>query len=346
MTRAMRGVVMVGLTVVAVVGGLVEGALAQDKLEKLTLAYSVPNPGSDSTYLFAGKQLGFFKEQGVDLTIQPTQGSVASFGFIASGAVDIALGTLETLPGYVLQGVPIRVVYLYVHRPIYALGLFKDGKVQRVADLKGKKVGVSALGSGAVPVLQYMLKEAGLALTDVSLVPIGVGPSAVAAIKRGDVEAVMFWDTAYANYRAQGIDLQLVSSPKLQQAYAGLGFFALEKTLASRRNTIEAFLRGITKSLAFATKNPEAATRAFAALHPEVGKNPRLEQAIWEERLKIQVLPPAARGQWGFMEPVQFENMLDVLMLAGLIKEKPPVEKLYTLEFLKAANAVDLSPIR
>lgn len=336
---------MVGLIAVTLLisGWAGPGSGQEQKVEKVVLAYSVPVPGSDSTFIFAGKQLGFFKEQGIDLQIQTTQGAVAAAGFVASGTVDVALGTVEAVPGYVLQGVPVKVIYLYAYRPIFSLGLFKGGRIQKVGDVKGKKIGVSTLGSAAIPVLQYILKEAGLALSDVTLVPVGVGPAAVAAMKRGEVDAVMFWDTAYVNYMGQGIELSLVSSPKLQQAYAGLAIYAQERTITGRRKALEGFLRGLTKSLAYSTKSPEGATRAFGELHPEIAKNPKLEQAMWEERLKIQVLPPAARGQWGYMDRVHFENLLEVLYLGGLIKEKPPVEKLYTTEFLKAANEVDLS---
>src|SRR2546430_5608764 len=60
-------------------------ALAQQH-GKIRLAYASVAPGSDSTFLFAGQQLGFFKEQGIDLEIQISGGAVAATGFVASGA--------------------------------------------------------------------------------------------------------------------------------------------------------------------------------------------------------------------------------------------------------------------
>jgi ABC-type nitrate/sulfonate/bicarbonate transport system substrate-binding protein len=202
---------------------------------------------------------------------------------------------------------------------------------------------VVTLGSGSIPVLQYMLKEAGLALSDTTLVPLGLGPAAVAAIKKGEVDVLMYHDTAYPIFGANGVEYTVYSSPKLQQGYAGQGIYALERTLAGKRTAIEGFLRGLTKSLAYAMKDPAGATRAFGQLHPEAAKNPTLEEAAWRERMKI--VASAAPGQWGAMDRTAWENLLDVLLLGGVIKDKPPVEKLYTTDFLKTANQVDLTKL-
>lgn len=342
---AVRAAVM-GVVLAALLVPAWAGTASAQGLQKLTLAYSVPVPGSDSTFLFAGKQLGFFKDHGIDLEINPTQGTVAATGFIVSGAADIGLGGIEAAPGYVLQGVPIKVIYVYTYRPIFMVGLFKGGPIKTVADLKGKRIGVSTLGSGAITVLQYMLAEAGIGMKDVTVVPIGVGPSALAAIKKGgEVDALAFWDTMFAYLKAQGVELDHIQSPKLQQAYAGLGIWALDKTLTSRRPLVENFLRGLTKSLAYSERNPAGATAAFGKLHPAIAKNLALEEAVYRERLKIHVLPPEAKGQYGYMDRRHFDSLLDVLHTGGVIKEKPPVEKLFTTEFLKAANDVDLSKL-
>jgi NitT/TauT family transport system substrate-binding protein len=302
-------------------------------------------PGSDSTFLFAGKQLGFFKEQGVDLDIQTTPGTVAASGFIASGVLDIALGGLEAMPGYVLQNVPMKAVYLYSYRPIFWLGFLKGSKVQKASDLKGARVGVLGPGSGSIPVLSYILKENGLAPADITMVPLGLGPATIAAIKKGEVDTVMYHDTAMANFMANGIELTLYASPKLSTGYAGQGIYGLEKTLTSKRAVVEGFLRGLTKSLAYAAKDPAGATRAFGQLVPEIAKNPELEERLWRERLRISTPPAEARGQWGFMDRLAWDNLLDVLLVGGVIKDKPPADKLYTTDFLKAANQVDLTKL-
>lgn len=315
------------------------------QLAKVLLAYSSNVPGSDSTFLFAGKQLGFFKDEGIDLEIQSTGGTVASAGLIASGAMDIALGGLEAMPGYVEKGVPMKAVYVYTYRPIFKLGFIKGSKVQSVADLKGAKVGVISLSSGSIPVLQYILREAGMSIRDVDLIPVGLGPSTLAAIKSGAVDALMYHDTAYTNFAANGVEYTLYSSPRLEKGYVGQGIYTLEKMQKERPKVVTAFLRALTMSLVYASKDPAGATAAFGKLQPEIAKNLKLEEALWRERMKISEPPPQANGEWGYMDAESWNNFLDVLQLGNLITKKPALESLYTTEFLHAANTFDHSKL-
>lgn len=324
---------------------LVTGLAHAQKLETVRLAYSSTAPGSDSAFLFAGKQLGFFKDQGIDLDIQSTGGTVASAGFIASGAMDIALGGLEAMPGYVEKGVPMKAIYVYSYRPIFKLGFLKGSKIQSVADLKGAKVGVISLSSGSIPVFEYILREAGMSLKDVELIPIGLGPSALAAIKNKAVDTLMFHDTAYTGFAANGVEYTLYSSPRLDKGYVGQGIYTLEKTLKERPKVVAGFLRALTMSLVYATNNPAGAIKAFGEMVPEVAKNPKLEEALWRERMTISEPPPQANGIWGYMDADSWKNFLDVLMLGKLITKQPPPENLYTSEFLKEANAIDRSKL-
>lgn len=323
------------------------GATAQT-LEKFRFAYSSNVPGADSTFLFAGKELGFFKEEGIDLEIQPSQGIVASTSLVASGAVDVSSGGLEALPAFIEKKVPVRAIYLYGDKTMFKLGFFKDSPIQKPSDLKGAKIGILSLGSGSVNVLQFLLKEAGLTQKDVTLIPVGSGQSALAAMKNKEIDALMYHDTGFVNFEANGIQFNMYSSPKLDAGYAGIGVWALESAYKGKRDLFVRFLRAYTKSLAYAARDPEGATRAFGRLHPEVAKNPKLEEAMWRERMKIMpVVGPGGVSEWGRLkdEKTAFENLLEVQMLSGLIKTKPPLDALFTSELIKDVNKVDLSKL-
>lgn len=334
--RCFVAVMVIGIAMVCA------GNAAAQQLTKLRIAYASVAPGSDSTFLFAGQQLGYFKEQGIDLDIQISGGAVAAAGFVASGAADLGLGALEPLPGYVQKGVPMKAVYLYSYRPIFRLAFIKDAKVQSVKDLKGAKVGLLSAGSASALVLQYILQEAGMSIKDVQLVPLGVGAAALAAVKNREADVLIYHDTFYPFLEANGIALTYFVSPALERGFAGQAIYGLEKVLTERRPIVEAFLRGMTKSLAYATKDPAGATAAFAKLHPEVGRNPALEERAWRERAKITF---AINGQWGAMDDAAWQNLVDVLVAGGMIKEKVATARLYTNDFVKAANAVDLSKL-
>lgn len=165
MQRMLRCLAVFGVVLGLAATGL-NGAKAAE-LEKLRLAYASNVPGPDSVFLFAGKQLGFFKDEGIDLEIQIAGGTTAAAAFVASGTSDVALGGLEAMPGYLERGVAMKAIYVYAYRPIFSLAFLKGGKVSSIEGLKGTRVGVLTLSSGSVPVLQYILKEAGMQMSDV-----------------------------------------------------------------------------------------------------------------------------------------------------------------------------------
>ena len=177
------------------------------------------------------------------------------------------------------------------------------------------------------------------------MIPVGLGPSTLAAIKSGAVDALMYHDTAYTNFAANGVEYTLYSSPRLEKGYVGQGIYTLKKMQKERPKVVTAFLRALTMSLVYASKDPAGATAAFGKMQPEIAKNLKLEEALWRERMKISEPPPQANGEWGYMDTESWNNFLDVLLLGNLITKKPPLESLYTTEFLQAANTFDRSKL-
>lgn len=323
-------------------------ALAQ-KLDRVTLAIAAAVAGSDTTLVYAGQALGFFKEEGIDLDVEFGQGVAAATSLVASGAMDTAAGGLEALPGFVIQNVPMKAFYVYANRPIFLLGFLKTSKIQTIASLRGARVGVLNLSSGAIPVLQFILKEAGLTLDDVQLTPVGVGAAALAAIKGNQIDALMYYDTGFVSFEQQGVGFNYYSSPRLNQGYPGIGFVALEKTLRDRKSTFQALSRAMTKCAVYAIKDPVGATKAFAQLYPEIGKSIDAEVEVWKRRASI-IVPSTQSGNriWGTIDnaDVAWNNLLDVLTIGGVIKQRPPVSSLYTTDFTTDESTIDLSKLR
>jgi NitT/TauT family transport system substrate-binding protein len=323
----------------AVTAALAMSPATAQELQKLKLAYASVAPGSDSTFLFAGKQLGFFKDQGIDLDIQNGGGAVGATSLVASGASDLALGAVEAMPGQIMRGAPMKAIYMYSYRPIFRLAFIKGSKVQDVKTLKSARVGLLSAASSSAIVLQFILGKSGLRIEDVTLVPLGVGPAAVAAVKAGQADVLIYHDTFYPFLERNGVDLTYYESPTLDRPFAGQGIFGLETSYKAKPQLTTAFLRGLTKSLAYSTRDPAGATLAFSKLHPEIGKSLVLEEAAWRERVKITY---AINGVWGQMNDQIWENLLEVLLAGAVIKQAPTIGQLYSNEFVAAANKVDL----
>ena len=148
---------------------------------------------------FVARDLGHFKEFGVDAQFVIARGGSEITQLMVSGAVDLANAGAEHVfklretgfDAMVLTGQENRyITELVVHRK-------HEGKIKGVKDLKGKSIGVSGMGSGSHVSSRYVLRHAGLdPETDVTFVAVGGPLTQVKALEQGQVDAVMAFDPA------------------------------------------------------------------------------------------------------------------------------------------------------
>lgn len=142
--------------------------------------------------LTLAERLGFFKEQGLDVTITDFGGGAKSLQSLIGGSADVVTGAYEHTIRMQAKGQEIRAVIELGRFPGIVLAVRKDkaASVKSFKDLKGFKIGVTAPGSSTNFFLNALLAKDGLKSTDVSIIGIGAGMSAVAAMKKGDIDAI------------------------------------------------------------------------------------------------------------------------------------------------------------
>src|SRR5207245_9416991 len=142
--------------------------------------------------LTVAEQKDLFKERGLDVEIQDFAGGAKSLQALVGGSVDVVTGAYEHTIRMQAKGQDIRAVIELGRFPGIVVGRSKDKAAgyKSAADLKGMKIGVSAPGSSTNFFVMYLMSKAGLKPTDASYIGVGIGPSAVAAIKKGDIDAL------------------------------------------------------------------------------------------------------------------------------------------------------------
>ena len=150
------------------------------------------------------ERLGFFTTQGVDVDINDFPGGAKSLQALVGGSVDVVTGAYEHTLRMQQMGQDIRAVIELGRYPAITLGIKADkaANFKSLADLKGMKIGVTAPGSSTNMVVWYLMAKAGLARDDASFIGVGTGPSAVAAIKRGEIDAISNIDPVIAKLEA------------------------------------------------------------------------------------------------------------------------------------------------
>jgi NitT/TauT family transport system substrate-binding protein len=156
--------------------------------------------------LTLAERLGYFKEQGLDLTINDFAGGAQSLQSLVGGSVDVVAGAYEHTIRMQAKGQDIRAVIELGRFPGIVLAVKKDKatQVKSFADLKGLKIGVTAPGSSTNFFVMYLMAKAGLKPTDASYIRVGAGPTAVAAVKRGEIDAIVNLDPVITKLEQDG----------------------------------------------------------------------------------------------------------------------------------------------
>jgi len=146
--------------------------------------------------LTVAERRGAFKDEGLNVTINDFAGGSKSLQALVGGSVDAVTGAFEHTIRMQSKGQDIRAVIELGRFPGMVLVVKKSlqGKVKTFGDLKGLKVGVTAPGSSTNFLLNALLAKDGVKPTEVSVIGVGAGPSAVAAMKSGQIDALVNLD--------------------------------------------------------------------------------------------------------------------------------------------------------
>jgi NitT/TauT family transport system substrate-binding protein len=181
-------------------------ALAQ-KAEKTQITLGVG--GKPLLYylpLTIAERKGFFKEEGLDVSINDFGGGAKSLQALIGGSVDVVTGAYEHTIRMQAKGQDIVSVIELGRYPGIVLVVQKDkaDKYKTVKYLKGAKIGVTAPGSSTNFFVNFLLAKEGLKPDDVSFVGVGGGASAVAQMKRGEIDAMSNLDPVITKLQSDG----------------------------------------------------------------------------------------------------------------------------------------------
>ena len=175
-----RSFMVTGTALIALPGVVLAQAVEKPKL---TLAVG----GKNLLYylpLTIAESLGYFKAEGLDVTIADFAGGSRALQAMVGGSADVVSGAFEHTISMQVKGQRLRAFALQGRAPQIVLGVNPKTlpNFKNVAELKGKKLGVTAPGSSTNVLANFVLGKAGLKPGDVSIIGVGAGSGAVAAM--------------------------------------------------------------------------------------------------------------------------------------------------------------------
>jgi NitT/TauT family transport system substrate-binding protein len=232
---------------------------AQLRVEKSKLAIAV---GGKSAFYYLpltiSEQLGYFKAEGLDVEISDFAGGAKALQALMGNSADVVSGAYEHTINMQARNQYIQEIVLMGRAPQISVGVSIKTvpNYKGIADLRGKKIGVSAPGSSTNMVANLLLSRAGLKASDVSYVGVGTSSGAIAALRSGQVDAMSNTDPIMTMLEQKG-EVKIISDTRTlkgtQDVFGGpmpaACFYTHSEFVKANPNTCQALANAIVRGL-------------------------------------------------------------------------------------------------
>src|ERR1043166_2764056 len=218
--------------------------------EKIRYAY----PAKSLNYLplFLGKDKGIYAAEGIDLELVLVTSRIQ--------VTALTTGDLE-VSGAAALGFPVKVVGFITVKPTFWLTARPE--IRSIPDLKGKVIGITAIGSSTDTLARYLVRKHGLVPDkEVTLFATGTTANILAALNGGSVQAGMLSPPFHSMARLMGFHILAYLGDYVEQSLSGVG--TSDKMLRDRPDTVTRVLRATLKSLRFVRQNKEETIQYIA----------------------------------------------------------------------------------
>ena len=244
----------------------------------------LPNP--NHVPLFAGKELGFFEEEGIDLQIQKMLESGGGINYLTSHQTDLVISHLPSTLKAVSKGSNLKIVGQMVDRSLRSLIYTQDDKIRSPSDLSGKVLGY-CIGGPDTSFLDYLLAVSSIKPIERKNVSIDM----IAPMGTGDVDFIYggYWNIEPHLLRALGVQTGFFTFDQLQMPpYHELIIIANADSALANEDFGLRFKRALQKSIDFSKKQPDQAFLFYLKANPNKSQRTiAWERKAWEETYSL-----------------------------------------------------------
>ncbi len=285
---------------------------------------------------------GYFKAEGLDVTIDPASGSREPISRVASGTYDMGFGDVNSLIRFRDEnpGTDIKAVMVIYDRPPFAIiGRKSRGISKEVSSLQGKKFGAPA-ADGAYA--QWPIFKAVNKIDDSSMRFENVGfPVREPMLAQGEVDAVFgFSMSSYINLKSRGVPADdivvMLMSDHGVELYGNV-LMVSQRFLAEKPEAVKGFVRAVIKGLRDTAADPSAAVDTVIKRNDVARKDVELER-LRMALDQVMITPWVKENGVGGIDRARFETALDQIGLTFNYRQKPKVDDIFVDTFLPPAS--------
>ena len=271
-----------------------------------------------------GVRTGIFKRHGLDIEIANFGGDAKLQQAMAADGIDIALGSGPGL-AFIVKGSPVKGIAAMAGPPLlFALVVRNDDSIKTVADLKGRKVGVSTVGSVTSWIINEVSRQQGWGFDGITQVPVGENAARVAAVRSKALDGCIVDLASALNFVQRGEGRILLRFGDLVKDFHIHVIFATDKVIAERPNSLRAFLKGWFETIALMRKDK---TKSVEIAADVMGTDAATAGGIYDELMPMF-------SDTGRFNPKALAVLRRSFVEMKTLPEEPDMSRLYTEAFL------------
>jgi NitT/TauT family transport system substrate-binding protein len=264
---------------------------------------------------------GYFRQEGVNAEYVPFRGGPDLVKAVVAGEILIGVTGSTDILVFREAGAPIKMIATHTEGNHFTLNVAPD--VQKVADLKGKTIGVTRAGAATWVFARMVAKNEGWDPDrDVKIVGLGGLDAQLAALARGEIHAFV-WGDGGAVTELQGKSKILMRLDKVTPKWISQIQYVSEDGIKKSADDIRKSMRAIFRGMHLMKEKPSDVADVLAK---KLGWSP-------EAVLRAHKISGGLMSVDGTMSVEALASMQDTLLEQGVLKKKLPLEEHYTKEF-------------
>jgi NitT/TauT family transport system substrate-binding protein len=329
--RLLRWVATLGAFALALAAG---GMAAAQTSVKVALDWKIEGP--QAPFVVAADR-GYYKAEGLDVTIEPGNGTLEPITRVASGAYDIGFGDINALIKHRDQNpnAAVTAVFIVYNKPAYAIVGRRSRGITQPKDLEGKKLGGPAADS-AYAQWPLFARLNGIDVAKVIVENVGI-PVREPMLAAGQVDAITgFSFSSYINLKDRGVpidDITLMLMADYGFKLYGNAIIVNTKLAAEKPEAVKGFLRAFLRGLRDTVRDPATAIDSVIRRDEALKRDVELERLRMAIRDNI-VTPEVIADGYGGVDAARFAEALDQIGLTYRFKAKPAPAEMFDPSFL------------
>lgn len=334
MHKAMRARLAASVGVLLGAFGAVMPATAETPV-KLVMNWKYQGP---QAFMLMAEDKGYFREEGLKVTIDQGEGSGAAITKVATGAYDVGFGDINSLitlasksPGEAPIG-----VYMMYNTPPFTVAVKADGPIKTPKDLEGKTVG-SPANDGALKLFPAFASVAGFDAGKVTLT--NMQPNLrEQMLTRGQVDGVLgYVNTILFSAKAAGM------KPETDFRFIKFGDYGMDlysnavvvsRTFArDHGDAVKGLLRALNRATKDMIADPATSVQAVMKREPLLNEKVEVERTLATLQQEMNH-PEIARIGLGDVDPERFKRAIDMVVKANGLDRTPAAAEVFTDAYL------------